>query len=120
MFIKHGSKLNPLVVEVVCPICQENRAVSPHHLIPISIEFSSKKTILLCKGCHKALHWSYPNERLAKEFNTKKKLRKAELSQIPISRYWKEPDYKNDPLLKRKKCIVILSGKSLIYKWYYY
>lgn len=74
-------------MEESCELCEREMELNFHHLIPrtchknkwfrkeFTFEEMKKNGLMLCKGCHKAVHKSVPNEKeLGKYYNTKEKL----------------------------------------------
>lgn len=52
-----------------CPICQRpNFHPSDHHLIPKSRK--GKVTETICRDCHRAIHATFTNKELEREYNT--------------------------------------------------
>ena len=52
-----------------CPLCQRpNHHPSDHHLVPKSRK--GKVTQTICRDCHRAIHATFSNKELEREFNT--------------------------------------------------
>ncbi|MCP4598576.1 hypothetical protein [Neptuniibacter sp.] len=64
-----------------CPLCQRTLALTFHHLIPRKVHRRShfakrynrdelNRGINICRGCHTAIHRTFDEMTLAKEFNS--------------------------------------------------
>ncbi len=52
-----------------CPLCERpNRSPSDHHLVPKSR--GGKVTETLCRDCHTAIHATFTNKELEREYST--------------------------------------------------
>lgn len=52
------------VLNDLCPLCQEQEAISKHHLLPVREFKWGGMTVLLCKDCHTWLHKVFTNDEL--------------------------------------------------------
>ncbi|HEU4411904.1 MAG TPA: HNH endonuclease [Polyangiaceae bacterium] len=52
-----------------CPLCERpNYRPSDHHMVPKSR--GGKATTTLCSDCHRAIHATFSNKQLEREYNT--------------------------------------------------
>lgn len=65
---------------MVCELCKREASTTEHHLVPREKKKKVEEfgaTANLCKDCHRKIHATFDNKKLARELNTIEALRNA-------------------------------------------
>jgi 5-methylcytosine-specific restriction enzyme A len=76
-----------------CQLCGRDAATTEHHLVPKERKKKEKfgSTTNLCDDCHRMLHATFDNKRLARTYNTIEAIRQAPELQAFLKWIKKQP-----------------------------
>jgi hypothetical protein len=109
-----------------CVKCGRTNRLTTHHLRTVSLHPKSNAICILCTQCHRKLHFYYPNETLAKRYDTIESIANLYLPKIqsqygngnPSKMKKSRPVYTSNSKPKNGRWFPVMEGNKVKYVIY--